>query len=304
MTAPVTALSMMVLLGFTALALDGGILYRERRALQNIADAAALAGARELPGDPIQALLAAEQYVLENGGRLADIEEIALTTRFNPEDAVQVRLRRTVPLFFAPVLGHVQQDVAVAAMGLVTPIEPYDVWPWGVTQESLVYGVELTLKVGSRNNMTGNFMALDFPDSSGASDYEDYIKYGWNGDLPGPVPPNTWTIATETGNIAGKTQKGVDDLLSQPNCTPPWADVRCPRVGIVPVLGAYTWDEVAGKSSVQVVGFATFLLTGITNAPAGQKEVHGVFLEYAYGVGRRSWVGLPLEGLLGVRLWQ
>ena len=40
------ALGMVVLLGFVALAIDGGHLYAERRAMQNAADAGALAGAR------------------------------------------------------------------------------------------------------------------------------------------------------------------------------------------------------------------------------------------------------------------
>jgi uncharacterized membrane protein len=39
------AVSLVVLLGFTALAIDGSLLYSDRRQLQTAADAAALAGA-------------------------------------------------------------------------------------------------------------------------------------------------------------------------------------------------------------------------------------------------------------------
>src|ERR671926_91018 len=46
--APMAALLIMVLVGFCALVLDFGTIYANRRALQNAADAAALAGAKEL----------------------------------------------------------------------------------------------------------------------------------------------------------------------------------------------------------------------------------------------------------------
>lgn len=303
-TASVAALSMVVMLGFTSVALDGGVLFQQRRNLQNIADAAALAGSHELPANPGRAISTAREYVLTNGGKAEDIKDISVQRVFNDKDALQVKLSRDVSLSLAGLVGHPTQEVAAKAMGLVTPIEPYKLWPWGVTEESLVKGPEIGLKVGSRNSSVGNFMALDYPASGGASDYLDYIKQGFSGDVPGPVPPGTWNLDTETGNMAGPTQTGVDYLMGQPACKSPWNDVRCPRIGLVPILEANTWDEVKGKSNVKIVGFATFLLTGITDGPTGQKEVTGKFLDYAFGVGRKTWPGQKLEGILGVRLWQ
>ena len=46
------ALGIVALLGFTALAIDGGAIFFDRRSAQNAADAAALAGAYELAHDP------------------------------------------------------------------------------------------------------------------------------------------------------------------------------------------------------------------------------------------------------------
>lgn len=302
--APVTALSLVILLGFSSLVVDGGLLFHQRRVLQNAADAAALAGAHELPRNPSQARVIAEDYVLINGATLEEIASVEVTTVFNPNDGLRVTLRRTVPLMLAGVIGHNKEDVTATALALVTPIQPHKLWPWGVTQESLVSGVDINLKVGARNSMVGNFMALDFPNSSGASSYRDYIKFGFNGAVPGPIPPAVWTINTETGNMAGPTVDGVDYLMHQPGCTIPWDDVRCPRVGMVPVLAAHTWSEVRGKSSVKIIGFAAFYLLGMTSDPTGQREVRGRFLHYAYGVGGQTWAGLPLSGLLGIRLWQ
>ena len=46
------AVGIVALLGFTALAIDGGAVFFDRRSAQNAADAAALAGAYELANDP------------------------------------------------------------------------------------------------------------------------------------------------------------------------------------------------------------------------------------------------------------
>ena len=48
-------LALTVLLGFTAMAIDLGLFFEDRRHLQNTADAAALAGVAELPANPAAA---------------------------------------------------------------------------------------------------------------------------------------------------------------------------------------------------------------------------------------------------------
>ena len=48
-------LALTVLLGMTAMAIDVGLLFEDRRHMQNTADAAALAGVAELPGNPAAA---------------------------------------------------------------------------------------------------------------------------------------------------------------------------------------------------------------------------------------------------------
>lgn len=68
----IIALAMTALLGLTALVVDVGYLYIERSRLQNAADAAALAGARDLitGGHPYTTVA---DYVNYNGFRDADI---------------------------------------------------------------------------------------------------------------------------------------------------------------------------------------------------------------------------------------
>jgi Flp pilus assembly protein TadG len=125
------AAGMFVLLGFIALAVDLGMLYRVRNDCQNIADAAALAGAREAflvsNSDKVQAARQAAKsaaranYTPESAGdiRLQDADVVVVDTP--AEHTVKVTVRRTaangnpVKTFFAPVLGFSSVDVTGTA---------------------------------------------------------------------------------------------------------------------------------------------------------------------------------------------
>jgi Putative Flp pilus-assembly TadE/G-like len=67
----VVALMLTVMLGFGALVVDVGLNWAARTQLQSAADAAALAGAAELPGQPDEALAKATEYMLDNVPSLA-----------------------------------------------------------------------------------------------------------------------------------------------------------------------------------------------------------------------------------------
>jgi Flp pilus assembly protein TadG len=131
MTLYMAAAGMFVLLGFIALAVDMGMLYRVRNDCQNIADAAALAGAREafLVTNADKALAAKQgarsaaraNYTPESSSdiRLQDADVVVVDT--SAEHTVKVTVRRTaangnpVRTFFAPVLGFSSVDVTATA---------------------------------------------------------------------------------------------------------------------------------------------------------------------------------------------
>ena len=123
------ALMMVVLLGFLALAIDVGLLYFERRRMQNAADAGALAGAREIclepkmfppDGDPY---LAAQEYAVDrNFAPTADITV--------EEWTVTVVASSWVDLFFARIFGMDMVHVgAVAAAACGKANSACNVWP-------------------------------------------------------------------------------------------------------------------------------------------------------------------------------
>jgi len=112
---PLLALLLVPLLGFAALGTDAAYLYAQRRLTQNAADAAALAGARELlarAATDSQVVLAATTYAAANGfPPPVPTDSISIIR----PDTVRVRLERSVSLFFLPVLGTDSLRIAARA---------------------------------------------------------------------------------------------------------------------------------------------------------------------------------------------
>jgi hypothetical protein len=103
----VAAFAMLAVLGFGALAIDAGVVLHERRELQGAADAAALAGAAELPSSPSTAAQTAMDYVERNGIDPDDPDTTVQVTTPYDDDAskIEVTISGEVGFFFGPVLG-------------------------------------------------------------------------------------------------------------------------------------------------------------------------------------------------------
>nr|BAL52588.1 hypothetical conserved protein [uncultured prokaryote] len=117
---PLLALLLVSLLAFAALGTDAAWLYSQRRLTQNAADAAALAGTRELlkrTASDTQVIQAATSYAMRNG--YTDPVPGDAVAIFRP-DTVRVRLKREVPLFFLRVLGTKTLRVGARATARVT----------------------------------------------------------------------------------------------------------------------------------------------------------------------------------------
>jgi Flp pilus assembly protein TadG len=99
-----TVVCLAVMLGMAALVLDVGAWFRTDRHLQATADAAALAGAQDLPTDVAGAKAAALDYANKNGGNVA-AGDISVTTTASPNDTIVVKASKTDPGFFSKILG-------------------------------------------------------------------------------------------------------------------------------------------------------------------------------------------------------
>lgn len=323
--APVAVLLLLVLLGFCALVLDVGLVYAHRRALQNATDAAALAAARELQrellgasGDPAGL---AERFAGHNGVPAetgdctrSDTSTLVANRAGTLPHSWEVEASRVVPLVFGRAVGVAQLCVRARALGVVVELRETKIWPFGILQSTpRTPNVTVTLKQAAGGSSNGNYGLVDFDCAGGGS--EDYRYWAFNGfgtrageTVPARVPPNTWTICTETGNKVSENRALADYVAQQQAIPCPYgvADIRCPLYGLVPIIGEATWPS--GTKAIPVVDFAVFRLAAVraNGGGTGQMEITGSFLELAGGVGP-TYIPDPdgeLRGIIGVRLWQ
>ncbi|MBI1885861.1 MAG: hypothetical protein HYS09_06070 [Chloroflexi bacterium] len=290
-------LGMGLLMGFVALAVDVGMFMHERRALQNAADAAALAGAYELPDDPESADEQARAWAAGNGIAPEEIESVEVTTTYAADDTVVVNVTREVGFIFARVLGLTSGTVKATATAVIGTAGGMDgVSPFSVEDsvfQNLDPGDTTTLKYNATNPTDGNFLPL-LLDAPGAQEYEDNIEEGSQSYLcaQGQERDNcSSTTDTQTGNMVGPTRDGIRWLINNTSddcdtfdevfsVSPADADkyvlnfgcdrFRNPdaasyRVIVVPVI-----DSLCnGQCEVDVLRFALFFIEGLNCGGGG-----------------------------------
>jgi Flp pilus assembly protein TadG len=115
-----TTLAMAMLLGMAALVLDVGNWFRDKRRLQGTADAAALAGAQQLPDDAAGAKSMALTYAGKNGGDVAGAN-IVVTSQYQANDTIAVKAQRNDPGIFSRVFGKTSANITASAKARVGP---------------------------------------------------------------------------------------------------------------------------------------------------------------------------------------
>jgi Flp pilus assembly protein TadG len=113
-------LALVVLLGMCAMVLDVGSWYHTQRQLQGTADAAALAGAQQLPTTPVAAQTMALSYANQNGGNVLGAD-ITVGTLYQANDIIDVTAKKTSSGFFSSVLGIVNANISATARARVGP---------------------------------------------------------------------------------------------------------------------------------------------------------------------------------------
>lgn len=253
------ALMMMMLLGFGALVADGGLLFLNRRQMQNAVDAAALAGAQSLPFDTLSARNAACEYgktrngvpgmVLDCGvhGLAGGTESCAanvnvdvyLCQTYMVNDSIRVTARKRFDPLFGLGLGFATIEIrtqATAVVGSITAacIDPlfqtegllrgYGVWgAIGVSMNNLV-----KMKTTVQNSVIGGSVTLLLQLDGSSSKEEAWGAIGNPGRCVGPTAPLTSKWATTNpGNAEGQfrpnMQRREDAWNAQNNCVNPVA---------------------------------------------------------------------------------
>ena len=251
--AVIIALAFAVVLGFSALAVDTGVLYLEHTRLARAADTAALAGAQELP-DVTRAEAVARDYAQRNG-----IDAAAVSVNFSVDNkAITVSVNKTVNLHFAKTLGFNSKALQGMAKARIAPVKQTEgLIPLGLNEIMLPLssGAEYMIKGGSQDGSPWRGI-IEYPgQGNGGNNYRDLAREGFSGnvsigDLEGKVP----------GNKSGPTEQGIEDRINgcTDGCT--WNNFLpgCPRVAIVPI-----YRDLG--SQIQVVGFAAVFLERVGN---------------------------------------
>jgi Flp pilus assembly protein TadG len=245
------ALSMVLLLGMVGAVVDIGFVFKGKSDLKKAATTAALSGAQELTnGDPVRVQNVVDT-VLASYNETSSLQSLQTTM----DQSVRVTLKKQIPLGFAKIFGFKSMTIQQSATAKLDPIGAlFGATPLGIDESiPITYGQQVSLKVAAGDSSTGNFgiLALAGP---GAKTYGETLKYGYDQNLTvGDIVP------TQTGNIAGATQDGVNYRISQ--CPNPSGDTtirECSR--ILPVVVYKPYGSTTKLTQIIVTGFAYFYL--------------------------------------------
>lgn len=296
---------MAAFIAIVGLAVDVGQIVFTRTDLQKVADAAAFAGAQDLP-NASAATASANTYVGLNAANTS--ATVVISSATNANDTIQVTATRNVKYAFLRVLGLSGTNVSAKAK------VRYGVYnggsgivPWGLVASNnkdflgnncfngFVNGVptfkqnqKCVLKYGAGSNSGGDFGALAL-DGTGADNYRDDIAHGSSKTfLKGQK------VEAQTGNMVGPTGQGISDRLAiAPPSTCNTNDrnkilktdasgktsivAGCenhPRIVIIPVV-----DKIDNPNLSTILGFAYMFLHGQAGG-GGQASVETEFVTF------------------------
>jgi Flp pilus assembly protein TadG len=268
---------MFVLLGMCALAIDVGLWYQDKRAVQSTADAAALAGASQLPVSWTTAQNTANSQFAKNK-KPGDSAVVANTTNLTSNDSVTVTVTRTSPSFFAKLLGTNNATIQATARATVESVTKvssnFDVMPWGVMRTTYVPGNQYTIYTDNSSSNNGALSlpyqsGTNCPPVSGSDPYRDEIS----GTLNACSISVGQAIDLNAGQNAGPTSQGLNTRIStwKPfnqivqlvgNNTYTILDASTKQLVLIPIVvnmqGGTTWPN--GSGQIKVVGFAWFVI--------------------------------------------
>lgn len=267
--AVIVALLIISFVGMTALVVDMGSLYEDRRSLQSAADAAALAGAQELPISSSKATQVATDYISKNRADIDSIN-IEIGSTLATDDTIKVTVYNPdSPISFGGIYGLNSANVAATATAMVGSAGGYKgLVPWYLIQGGWAPGADYSLYEDKTGSVSFN------GESTGGSVYRDNIAYGYQGTLKigdtveclngfktgptrqgtesrvGPTPLDSFSSLTEPLNGGGyRLAKTDTQLVVCPVVTQATADSgHGPIIGFAPIIITYyDGKEVVGK---------------------------------------------------------
>jgi hypothetical protein len=303
-----TAIAVAVILAFSAIAIDLGVIATAKSQLQTAMDASSLAGASGLFKNEDEATQRAITFAGLNDCINRPVVITADNVTFPEANRVRVEAMHPIALYFARVIGKDSAYIHAAAEAEIGPLSGTSrVKPWAIPDYDYVLGQLVMLKSGSSDPpdaATSFFYCVDFPPinkgtpETGGSVYLDNVIGGSRmtieiGDM----------LQIEPGNMVGPTAHGINDLISRDpdaywnldentienSLFPEFTSPRVCKVAMYDFLE----PPNEGRNYVTVVRLGAFFLEETQG-----NDVYGRFISIATG-------GTPGNGnsdLVGVRL--
>lgn len=307
-----TAIIMAVILAFSAVAIDVGVIATAKSQLQGAVDASALAGASGLFKNENEAIQRAITFAGLNDCINEPVVVTSADVTFPEEDRVRVEANHEIDLYFARVLGRSTQNIhAVAEAEIGTLSGTGSVRPWAIPDFDYVLGDTVLLKSGSSDPpsaSTSFFYCVDFPPLNKGTPVTGADKYRENiveGSDPGFYVEIGDQLQVETGNMVGPTAQGVRDLIAlDPDAY--WdaatntvkgslfPEFTSPRVCKIAMYD-YLVPPDPGRNYVTVIRLGAFFVIGMQG-----NDVIGTFIEITtsgpFGPGDSDLLGVRLVG--------
>lgn len=289
---------MLVFMGFLSLVTDVGMIVLNKQRLSNAVDAAALAGAQELPVHPEDAAATAVAYARKNG---CQPDQTYISPYEGHQNAmITVKASREVKLAFARVFGHDSATVTAQAAARVAGVKSFrGAAPLAVPNQDFVFDTRYTLKQGANSEEesplgNGAYGALSLG-GSGAGVYKVNLKDGYKNKLSVGDEVNT-----ETGNMSEPTKDAIDYRMHlcnhSPKCSYLHFDPACPRILIIPVYEPVEIDQGQVKR-IKIIGFGAFLVEEVTGQ-GNDNYIKGYFIRMvAEGESGEEQTNYGLQGV-------
>jgi Flp pilus assembly protein TadG len=312
---------MIALLGISV---DVGQLLWTRSDLQKAADAAAMAGAQNLPV-PGLAQVTARDYVERNSGSSTE-STIEVYQTNGPNDTIKVTARKRVNYMFVRVLGLTGSEVTATAVAQVQNyVGGSGLVPWGFVANStnscflgfsggapqFVQNQSCTLKSGAPG-AGGDFGAICL-DQCGADTYRANIINGSKSSFKLGDK-----VDTQTGNLVGPTSQATKDRMNRPppsGCTgntvndvlktnsdgsvsiKPGCE-NSGRIVLIPVV-----DQINNPQQSTILGFAFMFMEDVKDQ-GGHTQVTGRFVKFVTAIPGGDYSGTSNIGATAVRMVQ
>jgi Flp pilus assembly protein TadG len=291
-TFPLVCLYVAVLLGIAGVVIDLGNAYVQRRLTQNVADAAALAGAMAIPSGSYTT--AAQQNAAEN-----DKAGDHVSVSFNGSDTLTVTVTRTSPTFLMGVFGKNSITVSSTAKATVEAVGQIQghVSPYSVTRQAYANGAGTTL---FQENQPGAYGTIDLPaagNTSGGSCTGTTNKgtpSNISQELGDQLPAGQIVLGGCVSVKSGASQPSANVVNQMPNTNNDMAeDLQSlgngeyqvipqlwddstglpPRLMYVPIVDSLP----GGNGNATITGFAWFYMTSATSGGSGL-TINGQFV--------------------------